>query len=137
MRRFLKVVAVSGALLVAAQAGTASARDWGHRDNDDGLLAAGIAGIAAGVIAGAIVSNSDNGPREVETYDEPPPPVYRSRPVYDSGREYGYRPANYYRPVQPWSREWVRRCEDRYDSFDPESGTYVDDYGNQHFCRIR
>lgn len=136
MRTLLKIVAVSGALLVAAQAGTASARDWGHRNNDDGLVAAGIAGLAAGVIAGAIVSNSDRGPRDVQVYDDPPPPVYRPRPVYDGG-DYGYRPANYYRPVQPWSREWYRRCEAHYETFDPNSGTYVDDYGNEHFCRVR
>jgi hypothetical protein len=136
MRTFLKVFAVSGALLVAAQAGTASARDWGHRNDDGALVAAGIAGLAAGVIAGAIVSNSDNGPREVRTYDDPAP-VYRQRPVYDNGGSYGYRPVNYYHRVQPWSREWYRACEDRYDSFDPRTGTYLDGEGDEHFCRVR
>ncbi len=79
MRTFLKVVAVSSALLVAAQAVPAAA---GDRHGDD-MLAAGVAGLAAGVIAGAIVSGSNDGPREVQTYEEVP--QYRQRPVYYSG----------------------------------------------------
>ncbi|HZG29577.1 BA14K-like protein [Ensifer adhaerens] len=133
MRTFLKVLAVSSALLVAAQAVPASAGDWGHRNNGDDMLAAGVAGLAAGVIAGAIVSGSQ-GPREVQTYEDVP--QYRQRPVYDNGGDYGYRPARYNR-IQPWTRDWYQLCEDRYDSFDPQSGTYIDGYGNERFCKIR
>ena len=132
MRTFLKVVAVSSALLIAAQAVPAAARD--HGNNDD-MLAVGIAGLAAGVIAGAIVSGSqDNGPREVQTYEEPP--HYRQRPVYYNNGDDGYRPASYQR-VRPWSAAWYQICEDRYDSFDPQTGTYVDGYGNERFCKVR
>lgn len=133
MRTFLKVVAVSSALLVAAQAVPAAARD--HGNNDD-MLAVGIAGLAAGVIAGAIVSGSqDNGPREVQTYDDAP--HYRERPAYyNNGGDYGYRPASYQR-VRPWSAAWYQACEDRYDSFDPQTGTYIDGYGNERFCKVR
>jgi hypothetical protein len=135
MRTLLKVVAVSSALLVAAQAVPAAARD--HHNGDD-MLAAGIAGLAAGVIAGAIVSGSqDNGPREVQTYDDtPPPPRYRERPVYYQGGDDGYRPASY-NSVRPWSRDWYRICGDRYDSFDPQTGTYIDAYGDERFCKVR
>ncbi len=94
MRTFLKVVAVSSALLVAAQAVPAAA---GDRHGDD-MLAAGVAGLAAGVIAGAIVSGSNDGPREVQTYEEVP--QYRQRPVYYSGGDYGYRPVRQNR-IQP------------------------------------
>ncbi len=132
MRTFLKVVAVSSALLVAAQAVPAAAHDRHHGDD---MLAVGIAGLAAGVIAGAIVSGSqDNGPREVQTYDEPP--RYRERAVYDNSGDDGYRPASYQR-VRPWSPAWYQICEDRYDSFDPQTGTYIDGYGNERFCKVR
>ncbi|MCD2178245.1 BA14K family protein [Rhizobium sp. C1] len=130
MRTFLKVVAVSSALLVAAQAVPAAA---GDRHGDD-MLAAGVAGLAAGVIAGAIVSGSNDGPREVQTYEEVP--QYRQRPVYYSGGDYGYRPVRQNR-IQPWTRDWYQLCEDRYDSFDPQTGTYIDGYGNERFCKIR
>lgn len=142
MSKFIKVLAVSSALLVLAQAGAASAGEWRHRDSGDDMLAVGIAGLAAGVIAGAIVSGSNNGPRDVQVYDNPPPPrfneppVYRERPVYDNGYDRSYRPANYYRP-RAWSREWYRYCSSHYDSFDPQTGTYVDDAGDEHFCRAR
>lgn len=143
MRTFFKVVAVSSALLVAANVGAASARDWGHgrEDRSGDLLAAGVMGLAAGVIAGAIVSSqpSNDGPRYVP--DPPAPdypdraPRYSDRGGYDGG-DYAYRPANYNR-VRPWTRDWYRYCEDRYDSFDPDTGTYIGGDGAEHFCRVR
>lgn len=140
MRTFFKVVAVSSALLVAANAGAASARDWGHgQDRSGDLLAAGVMGLAAGVIAGAIVSGqpSNDGPRYVP--DPPAPdypdraPRYSDRGSYDGGYD-AYRPANYSR-IQPWTRDWYRYCEDRYDSFDPDTGTFIGRDGSEHFCR--
>ena len=124
MNRITKIIAVSTALAIGglSMAGTASARDWHHRHDRGGdAVAAGIAGLAAGVIAGAIIA--DPGPRVY--YEAPPRYYYRDR-----------YPARYYVPdgLQPWTHAWYRYCDERYRSFDPRSGTYMGYDGARHFC---
>lgn len=130
MNKVSKIIAVSCAAGIAAfsMAGSASAHEW-HRHNGGGdAVAAGIAGLAVGVLAGAALASP------------PPPRHYYYVPQDD------YRPAprvyyrsSYVRPVyrgslQPWTRSWYRYCSDRYRSFDPQSGTFVGYDGETHFC---
>lgn len=136
MNRVSKFVAISCAATIAAfsVAGSASAHEWHHRHYHGGgdALAAGVAGLAVGVIAGAALASPpprryyyDDGPR----YYEPPPrviyyrpaPVYRAEPVYEGG-------------LRPWTRSWYNYCSDRYRTFDPRSGTFVGYDGRAHFC---
>lgn len=93
------LVAVSVAAALAATAPSAEARDRHHHRGDDVLLGA-AAGIAGGLIGGAIVSGSQR-PVYVEPeydYAPPPPPP-----------QVVYRRA-YYEPAPPPPRchfEWV------------------------------
>lgn len=145
MNRISKAIVISTALVIGglSVASTASADEWRHHGwhgrhggfNGGDAAALGIAGLAAGVIAGAIIA--DPGPRRIyeapRVYDEPP--VYEERRVY-------YReeaPVRYVRPayagsIQPWTRAWYNYCSDRYNSFNPRSGTYGGYDGQQHFC---
>lgn len=128
------VAAVVGFASVASTFTAAEAGDWRrkhhrpvivqHHNND--ALAAGILGLAAGAIIIGALSQ--------------PQPVYRQRPVtvYD----YPPAPRRVYRPevitydagLEPWSREWFRYCTNRYQSFNPETGTYRGYDGKNHFC---
>ncbi len=135
MNKVSKFIAISCAATVAALAvgSGASAQEWHRRHYHHGggdALAAGVAGLAVGVIAGAALAS-------------PPPP---RRYYYDDGyyapRRVYYRPAYVYdeappvyRPsLQPWSRSWYNYCANRYRSFDPRSGTFIGYDGRQHFC---
>lgn len=110
-------------------------RHYRERHNSDGdLVAAGIVGLALGALAvGAINANREEPvygnpyrhprPRPNRDYviiDEAPQ-VISSEDIYDSG-------------IEPWSRAWFRYCENRYRSFDPQSGTYVGYDGRERFC---
>lgn len=131
MNTFSKTIALTTAVLIGSLsvAGSASARDWGgrrfehrhHHDNSD-AWAAGAAGLAMGVIAGAILA-SPPPPRRV--YEVEPTRVYPARPDYR---------INYQSDLEPWTRDWYRYCEDRYRSFDPRSGTFIGYDGDRHFC---
>ncbi len=82
---------------------TGSSGAAGDRHGDD-MLAAGVAGLAAGVIAGAIVSARMMGLAKCR-------PMKRFRsiasaPVYYSGGDYGYRPVRQNR-IQPWTTRLV------------------------------
>lgn len=139
MNKVSKFVAISCAATFAAFAvtGTASAQEWHrHRHNGGDALAAGVAGLAVGVIAGAALASPPPPRRyyyEDDGYYAPPPPprrvYYRQTYVYE-------QPAPVYRPaLAPWSRSWYRYCSSRYRSFDPQSGTFVGYDGREHFCR--
>jgi hypothetical protein len=137
MNKVSKFIAISCAATVAAfaVAGSASAQEW-HRHHRGGgdAFAAGVAGLAVGVIAGAALASPP--PRRYyddDGYYAPPPPprrvYYRPAYVYE-------QPVQVYRPaLEPWSRSWFRYCSNRYRSFDPQSGTFVGYDGREHFCR--
>ena len=147
MNRVFKTVILSTA--VAAMTLTAlpaaNARDWRrhHHSSNGDAIAAGVLGLATGAIIAGALSN--------------PRPAYADDGYYNDGyyndgyyeqRRYYVRPApvrNYYpaRPqvvyndgyaLEPWTREWVRYCSDRYRTFDARSGTFTGYDGQQHFC---
>ncbi len=129
MNRIFKITVLSAAVaatvltaLVPAEAG----RRWRHHDDGGAIVAAGVVGLALGAIAAGALNE--------------PEPVYR--PIYD-GRQPVMRPRPvrpyiaepvYYQGLEPWSREWFRYCADRYRSFDPDTGTFVGNDGQEHFC---
>jgi hypothetical protein len=107
-------------------------RHRSHHDSDGALVAAGVLGLALGALAvGAATSNDE--PVEVNPYRHPRPRpdrdiVYGEMTELVDGQE-AYGPA-----FEPWSRSWFRYCEQRYRSFDPETGTYMGYDGRSHFC---
>jgi hypothetical protein len=141
MNRILKTAILSTA--VAAMTLTAlpaaNARDWRRHHGNHDALAAGVLGLATGaLIAGALSS-----PRPAYADDAY---IYDDDGYYDDGY---YQQRRYYvrqRPVvvrryygdgyalEPWTREWVRYCSNRYRSFDARSGTFTGYDGQQHFC---
>jgi BA14K-like protein len=36
--------------------------------------------------------------------------------------------------LQPWSPEWFRYCENRYMTFNANTGYFIDSTGQPHFC---
>jgi hypothetical protein len=149
----LLALAVSATVL--APLNTASAGDWRHTNRDAAIIG-GVLGLAAGVAVGSALSQ----PRyeEEPVYAEPPPvrryqtyqpsytyddpdyreyrpaprPVYRAQPVYEPRPV--YRQRQVYRTIEPWSQSWYNYCSQRYRSFNPNSGTYIGNDGNSHFC---
>jgi hypothetical protein len=93
---------------------------YGHRRHNNGAaVAAGVAGLAFGVLAGQAMAQ----PR----YYEPAPRYYAPAPRY-------YAPA----PVYSYSGgggDWLAYCSARFRSFDPRSGTYLGYDGRRHYCR--
>lgn len=109
----------------------------GRQDNS-GLLAAGIVGLAVGaIIAGSAASRRVEPAPVRPRYD---PTYYPTEPV--SSRDepqviYADDGDDYYAPPEPWTRDWYRYCRSRFRSFDPESGTYLGYDGYRHFCQAR
>jgi hypothetical protein len=135
MNKVSKFVAVSCAAGIAAfsLAGSASAQEWhGHRHHGGGggdAVAAGVAGLALGVIAGAAIASPP--PPRRYYYDDAPPVRYYEPPP----RRVYYRPAPaYYGGMRPWTPGWYNYCANRYRTFDPQSGTFVGYDGREHFC---
>lgn len=99
-----------------------------RRHNDTGaLIAAGIVGLAVGaMIAGA--NQAPPPPRRAATpryepgYFPPAPGTDNPDVVYASGA------------LEPWSPEWENWCENRYRTFDADTGTYMGYDGKRHFC---
>mgnify|MGYP001627822407 CR=1 FL=1 len=38
--------------------------------------------------------------------------------------------------LEPWTRDWYRYCDNKYRSFNPNTGTYRGFDGRDHFCRV-
>jgi|GEM_PF-446421 len=97
-----------------------------RRHHDDGSAAAAIIlGITgAAIIAGAL---SNSNPSTVyETY--PAPNAYPPAPSR------GPKVITYGSTLEPWTRGWYEWCDDRYRSFNPETGTYRGYDNRDHFC---
>ena len=138
--RLMKPLAATLALTVAAVSfsTTAEAGRRHHRHHHHGgdALAAGIFGLAAGAFIGSLAQPRypyygyyNQGPayyyEPAPVYVAPPPPVaYQQAPVYSSG--YGF---------QPWTPEWYAYCDNRYRSFNAQTGYFLGYDGEYHFCQ--
>jgi hypothetical protein len=90
-----------------------------HRQDATGdLLAAGILGLAVGIIAATAI---DDTPGTGYANDYPPAP-------------YGGAAVAYGGQFEPWTRDWYQYCSTRYRSFDPQTGTFRGHDGYDHFC---
>ena len=86
-----------------------------HRDNDrDNLGAAAIFGLAAGALAGGLITNQRTYPDTTGSVGGAVP----SAGGYPAGSE-GY----------------LRYCSAKYRSFDPGTGTFMGNDGQRHYCR--
>ena len=106
--------------------------------NRDAAIVAGIAGLAIGAMLADSYSRRHAVPQDGPYYGDglrasnpeyfPPAPARNPDVVYapqSSGA------------AEPWSSEWYRYCENRYRSFDPDSGTFMGYDGKRHFCVAR
>ncbi|TCD15318.1 BA14K family protein [Oricola cellulosilytica] len=93
-----------------------------HRRNRDGdAAAAALLGIAgAAIIAGALSSRPQ---REIYVAPDPYPP-----------RPRGPKVITYAGSLEPWTAGWYEWCDNRYRSFNPQTGTYRGYDGRDHFC---
>lgn len=80
----------------------------GWYDDNGAVLAAGLVGLAAG----AAIAGSVNNQPDVVVVEQP---------------RYG---------VAPYSAEWYRRCDMKYNSFRASDGTYLGYDGYRHACRL-
>ncbi|RWX78743.1 hypothetical protein EPK99_09130 [Neorhizobium lilium] len=100
---------VSGGLVLATLAGTlaitapaAEARDRYHHHSND-VWAGAAAGLAGGLIGGALIAGAQRPVYAEPEYAPPPPP-----PAYYRSGYTAYRPAYYVAPPQPRCHfEWV------------------------------
>lgn len=154
MNRLLKSAVLSLAIgaTVLSSVVPASAGGWDrprHHHNGGEAAALGIIGLAAGVIVGSAIADSNSRPSRVyEPYDADP---YRRapQPRYYDDEDEGYYPSapRAYQPrayqsrvvpvrqaLEPWTPAWYDYCGNRYRTFDANSGTYVGYDGGRHFC---
>lgn len=131
MNRFFKTTIVSAVLAATTLTALVPAEAhhrWRHYDGR-GVVAAGILGVAIGALAAGALAEPEPIYRPV--YDETPrDPMPRPRPT----RPYAAQPIYYGAALEPWSPEWFRYCEDKYQTFDPGTGTFVGYDGQEHFC---
>jgi len=126
--RLMKPTAAVLATAIAALSFSSAAqadyryRHYRHHHNGGDALAAGIFGFAAGaIVAGALSQPRYYYYDEAPVYYAPPPPPVAYQPV-----------TAYY---QPWTPEWYAYCEDRYRSFNDDTGYFYGFDGKYHFCR--
>ena len=101
---------------------TVQYRRYGYRDGG-AAVGAGIAGLAVGaLVAGALA------PQAAPQYAEED---YGEAPVYGAPR---YERQVYGAGVQTSSEDAQAYCMRRYRSFDPASGTYLNNDGNRYPC---
>ena len=116
---------LAGQSVVAAQANTDNSLvtevQWRRRGYYRGGGAAGLGiGLAAGaLIGGAIAAGSS--------------PYYYGPGYYGPGY-YAAPPAYYARPAPVYGDDDVAYCMQRYRSYDPASGTYLNYDGNRYPC---
>nr|WP_319485619.1 BA14K family protein [uncultured Cohaesibacter sp.] len=134
IRHKLMTLAMITALgMTAAVTGTAP-----QAQAKDGKNAALATGIIVGTVAGAIAVNAakDN-KRPVTVHRAPPPPKhYAPAPR----KAYAPNPPRHYAPNPRsivMSREQIRRCSERYRSFNPRTGYYTGYDGRKHLCTLR
>ncbi len=160
MNTFLKTIvlttAVAATTLSTIPSASAGDRHRHHRHHERSggisageLAAIGVFGLAAGAIASSIVTapppprggqllgpvDGYGGP----AYDEPDyrgeygrdyyPDAPEPRRPRHNDRRYSQRGG-----LEPWSREWFEYCDDRYNTFNPRTGTYRGYDGRDHFC---
>lgn len=86
-------------------------RGWYYYDNTGAAVAAGIAGLAAGALAGAALANQGGG-----------------RTIILNDNAAGV-PA-------PYTPEWYRQCSLKYRSFRASDGTFLGYDGVRHTCHL-
>ncbi len=92
-----------------------------HRHDATGdLVAAGVLGLAIGIIAATTIQGSST-------------PVYPDTTYYPPA-PHGGASVGYGGHIEPWTRDWYRYCSTRYRSFDPQRGTFRGYDGYDHFC---
>jgi len=115
----------------------APVRHQKRRSNGD-LIAAGIIGLAVG----AIIADSASKQRQTQptyVYREPqyspsyrqPLNTYQPRPAYREPQVIRYNERVSY---EPWTQAWYEYCDDRYRSFNANTGTFRGYDGKDHFC---
>ncbi|MCI5074337.1 BA14K family protein [Oricola sp.] len=100
-------------------------RPYHHHNDNDGVAAAiiGLAGVA--IIAGAL--SQANQPPTYEYYEAPN--AYPPAPAAS-----GPQVITYESSLQPWTAGWYQWCDARYQTFNPQTGTYHGYDGLDHFC---
>ena len=125
-----------------------------HRNSGGEALAAGVIGFAIGAII------ADQASRSRPVYVEPQPIYVEPRPIYvePQPRYEEPRPA-YHKPrrplrdydeprviryeetysasYEPWTPEWADWCDNKYRSFNPNTGTFRGYDGRDHFCVVQ
>lgn len=92
-----------------------------HRYDATGdLVAAGVLGLAVGIIAAAALDDAS-------TPDYPDTDYYPPAPYGGASVAYGGQ-------IEPWTRDWYQYCAARYRTFDPRTGTFRGYDGYDHFC---
>lgn len=79
-----------------------------YYDNTGAILATGVIAGAAGLIAGSAIAGASQ------------PTVVYQQPAY----------------AQPYTAEWYRQCDLKYNSFRASDGTYLGYDGYRHTCRL-
>lgn len=139
MNRLLRSTILSAALAATTLAALAPAEAhdrWHRHPNGGAVVAAGILGVAIGALAAGALSEPEPIYRPVydQPIDEETPrsPLPRPRPV----RPYNAQPIQYPGSValEPWTPAWFSFCEDTYRTFDPGTGTFMGNDGQEHFC---
>jgi hypothetical protein len=157
MKRFVRNLVLSTAVAATALAAIpVQAQEGGNGYRMDpqteALVGIGFLGLAAGVLVGALAAESEGNyrnPRPRPHQDRnyfPEAPAYNNYVDYDyEGPRYGggYRNhqepryAQRARPYEAWSPEWAAWCDNRYRSFNINTGTFTTNSGEQRFCVVR
>ena len=154
MKRLVRNLFLSAAVAATALAAVPAAHADSNRvklSRTDKMVGIGVLGLTAGLLVGTLASQAGNqyrNPRPRPHQDRnyfPQAPVETGYPAYHGyAGESGYDnrgPRNVRneraRPYEPWSAEWYRWCDNRYRSFNANTGTFTTYGGEQRFCVVQ
>lgn len=101
-----------------------------RRDNSGNVAAGVLLGIVGGVILNEAVRSNNT------------PPRYSGAPTYGNAYPPAPRKAQpdvvqYNGTLEPWTQAWYQYCDNRFRSFNANTGTYRGYDGKDHFCVAR
>lgn len=109
-----------------------------RQHNGNNAVVWGIIGLAAGAIIAGSANNHSSHRRVIAPQRHyPGANHYPQAPRHSYQQKRRYHHTQHAQGYEPWSRGWYQYCDNRYRSFNPQTGTFRGYDGKDHFCVAR
>lgn len=96
--------------------------------------AAKLGGVVAGILGVAIIADALSKTHAAPAPTVVPQPTYRGYSAYPAAPQSGPKVVYHAQSLEPWTPGWHAWCDERYKTFNHDTGTYRGYDGFDHFC---